>query len=125
MDSSFQLESSEHERTYSKVIEPTSFLDTSSVDKPRLVIVAAQTGAGKSNLVTLSLKEFSDGNVVTVNTDELRAYHPRSGIAIFLTRSADSTQKAGLGCLSTCTNVVPVLKLLIGLRNCRSSSSRN
>lgn len=65
MDSSFQLESSVHERIYSKVIEPTSFLDTMSVDKPRLVIVAAKTGAGKSNLVALSLKEFSDGRFGT------------------------------------------------------------
>ncbi len=93
MDNSFQLESSEHERIYSKIIEPTSFLDTSSVDKPRLVIVAAQTGAGKSKLVTLSLQEFSDGNVVTVNTDELRAYHPHYDEVVMLddTRSAERT----------------------------------
>jgi predicted Ser/Thr protein kinase len=74
MDSSFQLESSEHERIYSKIIEPTSFLGTSSLDEPKIVIIAAQTGAGKSKIVELSMKEFDDGNVVTINTDDLRAY---------------------------------------------------
>jgi predicted ABC-type ATPase len=93
MDSSFKLESSQHERIYSKIIEPTSFLDTTAVEKPSLVIIAAQTGAGKSNLVAKSLKEFSDGNVVTVNTDELRAYHPRYDEIVMLddTRSAERT----------------------------------
>jgi len=77
MDSSFQLDSSEHVRIYSKIIEPTSFLDTSPVEKPKLLIIGAQTGAGKSKIVELSIKEFADNNVVTVNTDDLRAYHPR------------------------------------------------
>jgi predicted ABC-type ATPase len=93
MDSSFQLDFSEHERLYSKVIEPTSFLDTAPVDQPRMVIIGAQTGAGKSILVELSLKEFKDGNGVIVNTDDLRAYHPRFDEIVMLddTRSAERT----------------------------------
>lgn len=110
MDNSFQLESSEHERIYSKIIEPTSFLDTSSVDKPRLVIVAAQTGAGKSKLVTLSLQEFSDGNVVTVNTDELRAYHPHYDEVVMLvdTRSIMTHQAGRTNCLGVASRLVEI-----------------
>jgi predicted ABC-type ATPase len=95
MDSSFQLDFSEHERIYSKIIEPTSFLGTSPVDKPKILIIAAQTGAGKSRLVELSMKEFDDTNVVTVNTDDLRAYHPRYHEIVMLddTRSAERTHQ--------------------------------
>ncbi|HEY9777203.1 MAG TPA: zeta toxin family protein [Planktothrix sp.] len=93
MDSSFQLELAEHERIYSKIIEPISFLGTSSSEQPRMLIIAAQTGAGKSGLVDLSVKEFKDGNVVTVNTDDLRAYHPQFDEIVVLddTRSAERT----------------------------------
>ena len=95
MDSSFQLESAEHERIYSKIIEPTSFLGTSSLDKPKMLIIAAQTGAGKSKLVELSMKEFDDGNVVSVNTDDLRAYHPQFDEIVMRddTRSAERTHQ--------------------------------
>lgn len=93
MDSSFQLDSSEHDRIYSKIIEPTSFLDTSPVENPKLLIIGAQTGAGKSTIVELSIREFADHNVVTVNTDDLRAYHPRFEeiIALDDRRSAERT----------------------------------
>lgn len=75
MDTSFQLDSAELDRIYSKMIEPVSFLDTSSVEKPLLIIIAAQTGAGKSRLVEDAMKRLGD-NVVPVNTDDLRANQP-------------------------------------------------
>jgi len=77
MDNSYRLDPSEHERVYAKAIEPASFLDTSPVEQPKITIVGGQTGAGKTRLLELSMKEFDDGNVVIVNTDDLRAYHPR------------------------------------------------
>lgn len=73
MDNSFAVDESEHERVYTKTIEPASFLGTTSVDKPRIVIIGGQTGAGKTKIVEHSMREFADGNVVTVNTDDLRA----------------------------------------------------
>jgi predicted ABC-type ATPase len=93
MDSSFQLESAEHDRIYSKIIEPTSFLGTTSSSKPKLIVIAAQTGAGKSTLVETSMMEFTDGNVVTVNIDDLRAYHPSFDEIVMLDdrRSAERT----------------------------------
>jgi predicted ABC-type ATPase len=77
MDNSYRLDPSEHERVYAKAIEPASFLDTSPVEHPKITIVGGQTGAGKTRVLELSMKEFDDGNVVIVNTDDLRAYHPR------------------------------------------------
>ena len=93
MDSSFQLSPSDHNRIYEKIIEPTSFLDTSAVEKPKLVIVGAQTGAGKSKLVGMSVKEFGDHTPVIVNTDDLRAYHPKFEEIVMMddTRSAERT----------------------------------
>lgn len=116
MDSSFQLESAEHERIYSKIIEPTSFLGTSSAEKPTMFIIAAQTGAGKSKLVELSISEFNDGNVVSVNTDDLRAYHPQYDDIAMLddTRSAERTHQDAAAwknkllsrCIETRRNIV-------------------
>lgn len=116
MDSSFQLNQSEHDRIFSKVIEPTSFLGTSPSESPKMIIVAAQTGAGKNKIVELSVKEFDDRNAVKVNTDDLRAYHPRFDEIVMLDdkRSAERTHqdasewknKLLTRCLETKRNVV-------------------
>lgn len=91
MDNSFQLSPSEHERIYQKIIEPTNFDDTATAEKPRMIIVGAQTGAGKSRLVELSVREFGDATPVIVNTDELRAYHPKFEEIVMM----DDTRSAG------------------------------
>ena len=116
MDSSFELEPFEQERVYRKIIEPASFFGTMPVQKPKAVIIGGQTGAGKSKVVQLSMKEFGDGNVVSVNTDDLRAHHPRFDeiVAIDDTRSAERThtdasewnRKLLSRCIDTKRNIV-------------------
>ena len=42
---------------------------------PRAFVLGGQPGAGKSNLIRLARKEL-DGNVVVINGDDFRKYHP-------------------------------------------------
>lgn len=79
MEDSFRLTPAENARVYAEEIEaaPGLYLGTAAVEKPRIVIVGGQPGAGKTKVVELSKREFQDQNVVIVSTDKLRAFHPR------------------------------------------------
>ena len=46
------------------------------VDKPICVMVGGQTGAGKSGLIAYSTKMFPNGNVIVLEDDALRHFHP-------------------------------------------------
>jgi len=48
---------------------------TSSVDSPVAVIIAGQPGAGKGSL-TDSLKEGLNHNLIVINPDDMRGFHP-------------------------------------------------
>ena len=66
----------EHARILAERIVPDSGLnDVQSHDKPRAIILAGQPGAGKGGLARKAEFEFSD-DVVKIDPDELRAYHP-------------------------------------------------
>lgn len=77
MDSSFQLDSAERDRVYADTIEPAFFLATKEAGKPVIVIIAGQPGVGKSKVSKLSFDQFADANFVSVNTDDMRLFHPR------------------------------------------------
>ncbi|MGD5182352.1 zeta toxin family protein, partial [Xanthomonas citri pv. citri] len=49
--------------------------DSTSHEKPRAVILGGQPGSGKGRLVTTAMLEMSS-DVVLVDPDELRKYHP-------------------------------------------------
>lgn len=93
MDTSYQLSTDEHDSIYSNAIEPANFFGVSPVASPRIIIIGGQTGAGKSNVVKMSKREFADENVVLVNTDDIRAFHPQFEEIIKLDdkRSAERT----------------------------------
>lgn len=76
MDEDFRLDSSENQAIFEREIEPALLLVTSEVSKPKAVLIAAQTGAGKSGLLKTTQEELQE-NAVFVNTDDLRRYHPR------------------------------------------------
>ncbi len=75
-DARFQLDPRAHAAIY-ETIEWDHFNDSRPVDNPRAIILGGQTGAGKSGLLEASKREFTDGNVVSINGDDLRHYHPR------------------------------------------------
>lgn len=76
-DAYLKLDQKTHEQIYRK-IENNLFQGTHSVSHPRVVIMGGQPGSGKSKLLEASRELFSDGNVIVINGDELREYHPRS-----------------------------------------------
>lgn len=75
-DNRFRLSPGKHAAIYTK-IERHQFNGTTPVDRPLAIILGGQPGAGKSGLLEASKQEFSERNVVTINGDELRYYHPR------------------------------------------------
>lgn len=77
MDRHFKLDANKHEQIYQK-IESRLFQETRSSLRPRAVIMGGQPGSGKSKLLEASREVFPDGNVVVINGDELREYHPQS-----------------------------------------------
>lgn len=46
-------------------------------DKPIAIIDIAPPGSGKTGLNGLGLKQFKNGNVVIINSDELKPFHPQ------------------------------------------------
>ncbi|ATS24168.1 hypothetical protein PK69_20180 [Xanthomonas phaseoli pv. phaseoli] len=75
-DNRFQLSPRKHATIYEK-IERHQFKDTAPTDQPQAIILGGQPGAGKSGLLEASKQGFADRNVVTINGDELRYYHPQ------------------------------------------------
>jgi Zeta toxin len=72
----FQLKPRKHATIYEK-IERHHFKDTEPTDRPQAIILGGQPGAGKSGLLEASKQGFANRNVVTINGDELRYYHPQ------------------------------------------------
>jgi predicted ABC-type ATPase len=77
MDQTFKLDDKLHEQIYLK-IEARLFQETHSASHPRVIIMGGQPGSGKSKLLESSRELFPDGNVVVINGDELREFHPKS-----------------------------------------------
>lgn len=73
----FKLSQEDHERI-SGEIERDSFAGVTPVEHPRIICTGGQPGSGKSKLIEMSQDEFPDGNVVVINGDELRHYHPKA-----------------------------------------------
>lgn len=74
--SSYKLSEEEHNKIYEEI--KTSMTNGKhSVEKPIAIIIGGQTGAGKSGIIGYSLKLFSDNNVVVINSDEIKPYHPK------------------------------------------------
>lgn len=47
-------------------------------NNPIAIIVGGQTGAGKSGILGYSSKMFEDNNVIIINSDEIKPFHPQS-----------------------------------------------
>jgi len=77
MAEGFKLGAADHERYY-RDIETDLLRNTRPVSQPRIVITGGQPGSGKSKLLEQGKKDFSDENVVVINGDDLRSYHPHA-----------------------------------------------
>lgn len=63
---------------YYEIIKRTYTSGKTPVENPISVIIGGQTGAGKSSIIGYSTKMFSDGNVIIINSDEIKPFHPKS-----------------------------------------------
>lgn len=77
MQESWKLGEALHKKIYEH-IEREVFGQTKPVDSPRVIITGGQPGSGKSKLLELTRTMFADGNVVVINGDDLRNFHPRT-----------------------------------------------
>lgn len=77
MQESWKLDKALHNKIYQQ-IERDVFGQAKPVDNPRVIITSGQPGSGKSKLLELSRTMFPDGNVVVINGDDLRNFHPRT-----------------------------------------------
>lgn len=73
----YKLTEQEHEYLY-QMIKRIWTSDKFPVENPIAVIIGGQTGAGKSGIISYSQKMFEDGNVVVINSDEIKPFHPDS-----------------------------------------------
>lgn len=73
----FKLSNIEHDIIY-KEIEEQVFLGKHPKKYPIAIVLGGQPGSGKSFLIKEAKGEFDDGNVVIINGDEYRRWHPDS-----------------------------------------------
>ncbi len=76
-DKAYTLPHEAHEKIHQQIARK-KLADTSARDNPKAVVLAGQPGAGKSGLVKRAVVDLSpNGGVVVVDTDALRAHHPK------------------------------------------------
>lgn len=73
----YKLSQEEHDKIYETIKDEWTFEKSPSEEKIA-VIIGGQTGAGKSGIIQYSTKMFKDGNVVIINSDEIKPFHPKS-----------------------------------------------
>lgn len=73
----YKLSDEEHDRIFED-IKRIWHTDPIPVKKPTAVILGGQTGSGKTGMIAHSIEQFPDGNVVVINSDDLKPFHPKS-----------------------------------------------
>ena len=73
----YKLSKEEHDHYY-EIIKRIYTGGKVPVEHPIAVIIGGQTGAGKSGLIGYSSKMFTDENVIIINSDEIKPFHPQS-----------------------------------------------
>ena len=73
----YKLTDEEHEQYY-QTIKRIYTGGKIPVSNPIAVIIGGQTGAGKSGIIGYSTKMFTDENVIIINSDEIKPFHPQS-----------------------------------------------
>lgn len=77
-NSDYRLPQSEHDRRYQNFIKRELLDRIAPAENPRAVILAGQSGAGKSTIAKEVIAELGgDLAVVRIDTDEIRTYHPK------------------------------------------------
>ncbi len=72
----YKLSQKEHEELYGK-IKAFILKGKTSVKNPIAIIDIAPPGSGKTGLNGLGVNQFPNNNVIVINSDELKPYHPK------------------------------------------------
>ncbi|MDR1077022.1 MAG: zeta toxin family protein, partial [Xanthomonadaceae bacterium] len=70
-----RIDPKEHDSVFLEILEKSGLDELVTHDKPKAIILAGQPGAGKGNLVDSAIVEHQ-GDILPVDPDELRDYHP-------------------------------------------------
>ena len=73
----YKLSDEEYNEKYN-LIKKIFFKDKTSMNRPIAIIVGGQTGAGKGLLISNGKKLFEDDNVIIINSDEFKPFHPKA-----------------------------------------------
>lgn len=73
----YKLSDEEYNEKYN-LIKKIFFKDKTSMNRPIAIIVGGQTGAGKGLLISNGKKQFEDDNVIIINSDEFKTFHPKA-----------------------------------------------
>lgn len=73
----YKLTKEEHDEYYQTI--KRIYVGGKTPEKnPISIIVGGQTGAGKSGILGYSTKMFKNDNVIIINSDEIKPFHPKS-----------------------------------------------
>jgi len=73
----YKLSDEDHDRIFED-IKRIWHTDPFPVEKPKAIIIGGQTGSGKTGIIAHSIAQFEDRNVVVINSDEIKPFHPKS-----------------------------------------------
>lgn len=73
----YKLSDEEHDMYY-EIIKRTYTAGKTPGQSPISIIIGGQTGAGKSGMLGYSERMFEDDNVIIINSDEIKPFHPKS-----------------------------------------------
>lgn len=73
----YKLSAEKHNQIFED-IKRIWLTDPIPVEHPQAIIIGGQTGAGKTGMIGYSRNQFEDGNVVIINSDDLKPFHPQS-----------------------------------------------
>ena len=72
----YKLSPEKHEKIKNKIIDIYLY-DKTPVEKPKAIIDIAPPASGKTGLNSYGKNEFEDENVVIINSDEIKLFHPK------------------------------------------------
>ena len=73
----YKLSEEEHIRIQEDIIEMMLYGKT-PVEEPKAIFDIAPPGSGKTGLNGYGVKQFSNNNIIVINNDELKTFHPKA-----------------------------------------------
>ena len=72
----YKLSQEEHDAIFEQIVELYLY-DKFPVENPKAIVNIAPPASGKTGLNGFSANQFPDNNVVIINSDELKPFHPK------------------------------------------------